>query len=340
MVPLVAVVAGGVVWRLSLNKEQPTYTLVDCIAAGTDEFKCWKKRYETIVTNDSPEAAFADMKQAYEQDNYVRRDCHQIAHVIGRSAAKRYENVVEAYNHGDNICWSGYYHGVMEGVAAKIGAVKFIEQVGTICNGAAEQERYSFYHYNCVHGLGHGLMLVKNNELFQALELCNRLSDTWEQDSCYGGVFMENVMSEINPDHDTDYIKDDDPLYPCTAVEDRYKEQCYLMQTSHALNVLGQDYKKVFELCGTVGGSYVTTCYQSIGRDVSGSTTSNVDRTRELCLLGPNAEAQEYCFIGAVKDFISYYHSDQQGLELCQSLEDAALKGTCTTTAESYYKTF
>jgi hypothetical protein len=43
--------------------------------------------------------------------------------------------------------------------------------------------------------------------------------------------------------------------------------------------------------------------------------------------------------IGAVKDFISYFHSDTQAKQLCESLAPD-LRGACIGTAEDYYKSF
>lgn len=311
-----------------------------CTGVNESSFKCWSDRLTALVKGDSTQAAFAEVKQAYQTNQMVQSQCHQLAHVIGRAAAERYGNVIDAYNQGDNFCWSGYYHGVMETVVQKIGYDDIDAKLGTICESARTQQPYSFYHYNCVHGLGHGLMAVKSNNLITSLKSCDGLRDSWEKESCYGGVFMENVMSSVNPDHHTDFIKADDPLYPCTAVDTQYKHQCYLMQTSHALDVVAGSFEKVFTLCSSIEAEYQNVCYQSLGRDASGRSISDVTRTRETCLLGPTQTAKENCFTGAVKDFISYFHSDTQGKELCDSIPDEYLKNSCNIQAVSYYKTF
>src|SRR5206468_2613061 len=128
----------------------------------------------------------------------------------------------------------------------------------------SENQKYSFYHYNCVHGLGHGFMGVLDNEVFKSLETCDTLTDDWERESCYGGVFMENTMSEENPGNLSKYLKPDQPLYPCTDVETKYKNECYKMQTSHALRTQGNDFGKVFGLCSKVEDEFRPTCYQSL----------------------------------------------------------------------------
>jgi hypothetical protein len=111
------------------------------------------------------------------------------------------------------------------------------------------------------------------------------------------------------------------------------------MQTSHALRVEGTDYAKVFSECGAIEATYVDVCYQSLGRDVSGNTTSNVDMTKNDCMLGQNYDARSNCVVGAVKDFVSYYHGTQQATSLCQSL-DEPMRDLCATTKQEYYATF
>ncbi len=302
---------------------------------------CWYKRYQLLVSQkDTTKEVFEDVKKAYEVSPYVKSNCHQIAHIIGRSAGDKYGSVSEAYKQGDNFCWSGYYHGVMEAISAKVGKDAILSQLNDICAELNQSEQYSFLHYNCVHGLGHGILQLKNGELFEALIVCDDLEGTWQQESCQGGVFMENVMNKINPGHTTKYLKNDEPLYPCTAVEDRYKQQCYLMQTSQALLVVNQDYAKVFDLCSKVEQPYNNICFQSLGRDASGSTSSSVEGTTALCNLGSTIEARKNCYIGAVKDFISYFSDIKEANRLCSMVREVEIQNTCKETAEIYYRSF
>ncbi|HEU4966088.1 MAG TPA: hypothetical protein VFT53_01225 [Candidatus Saccharimonadales bacterium] len=330
----VAVLAGVglVAWSLTHAQQR----IVSCTGADASQFGCWQQRYSAMVQQQSPEAAFVDFKQVYNTNAYVKSNCHQLAHVIGRAAAKKYVTLAETYRHGDNFCWSGYYHGAVEAIAGEIGAANIVAQINTVCAPFANAS--VFERYNCVHGMGHGLMAVEDDNLFTALSLCDRFNGQWNQESCYSGVFMENVMNEINPGQHAKYLKADDPLYPCTAVADKYKEQCFLMQTSHALIVEKYDYAKVFAVCSTVAAPFDATCYQSLGRDISGQSSSDQSRTVALCMLGQTQAAQENCFVGAVKDFISYYHSDTQGMALCAAIPDATLSAGCAATGKTYYQ--
>jgi hypothetical protein len=345
--PVIILISSIAYSYLILNKKGPefnaqTANLVDCLETENESsIDCWYERYSVLIAQEvDTKKAFEDVKLAYDTSPYVKSNCHQIAHIIGRAAGKKYETVSSAYQKGDAFCWSGYYHGVMEAITAQNGKQEVLTNINNICTELKNNEEYSFQHYNCVHGLGHGIMQLKDNELFEALKVCDDLDGVWQQEGCHGGVFMENIMNEINPGHTATYLKDDEPLYPCTDVEDRYKQQCYLMQTSHALITVKQDYSKVFELCSTVASPYDVTCYQSLGRDASGSTSSDIPKTSALCNLGKTLAARENCYIGAVKDFLSYYSNDDEGYGLCSVIEDSSIKATCNSTAESYFRSF
>jgi hypothetical protein len=302
-------------------------------------FICFEKYLQSQVEKESPATAFQDLKVFYPESPLVQSFCHPLVHSIGHAAVKKYPTLAEAYKHGDGFCWSGYYHGVMEEITAKIGRKNLPSKMNEICSTVPGKENYSFDYYNCVHGLGHGTMAITQDQLFTALTLCDNLEGAWEKDSCYGGVFMENIVID-GLNHHTDYLKPNEPLYPCTAVEKQYKKACYLMQTSYVLKVHHYDFKKGFEVCETADEGFKNTCYRSLGRDASGSSVSNIEKTRQTCLLGKDFDQKSECVIGAAKDFVSYFHSDKQAKELCESLEEQELSDVCLKTVEEYYKAF
>ncbi len=310
----------------------------ECRQSQPTSQACEQQLYASITKQKGTKSAFSTLKQAYATDASVKANCHQLTHAIGRAAAEQAKNIEEAFTIGDNFCSSGYYHGATETAVKLVGKQQIDSKITTICAKLAKQRRYSLDHYNCVHGLGHGVMTITEGKLFDALKTCDRLNDSWEAASCHGGVFMENVMDGINAGEHTDYLKDGEPMYPCTAVEDKYREPCYLIQSSHALQVLGYDFAKVYPLCAEAG-THAATCYQSLGRDASGSTSSDLVKTKAICMQGPTADAQLNCIIGAVKDIIYYYHSDTQATGFCAILEPS-LQQECTATKVEYYTSF
>ena len=119
-----------------------------------------------------------------------------------------------------------------------------------------------------------------------------------DRESCYGGVFMESIVtfqnarsatrapsSRSDPGHEFHECPQD-LLYPCTALSEKYLRSCYLMQTSAVLTFLNYDFAQAFTQCERVTGDHQTTCFRSLGGDISGFTLRDPQRVTELCGLG------------------------------------------------------
>jgi len=283
---------------------------------------CYEQRYRSIVAGQGVAEAFADLKAGYGADPEMQRLCHAITHAIGQAAAAKYGAVAEAFRYGDNTCGSGYYHGVMQGFALTLGREKLLSDLDAVCTGVPGKDRKSLDYFNCVHGLGHAIMAVRADELFDALHDCDGLTGSMEQNACVNGVFMENLIVDgAHGGHYSKYLRPSEPLYPCTAVREKYKAECFDMQTSYALAVVQGDFAKVFALCASVGTPFRKNCYQSLGRDAATVSRDQVPATVATCNRGADHEQRSYCVLGAVLDFVYYYHSDVQAKALCSGVE-------------------
>jgi hypothetical protein len=322
-------------------------SIADCSGDRANDYACYQQRYQDLVNGPGVKAAFADLKSEYPKNDFVRMNCHQLAHVIGRSAADIYGYITSTYSQGDSFCSAGYYHGVMETVMARIGPDRIVDEANTLCAELSEQQQYSYYHRNCVHGLGHGFMAVLKGDLYGSLRACDTLTDDWERQHCYSGTFMENVISKDNPDHPSKYLKADQPLYPCTEVDTKYKDQCYKRQSLYILGTQNSDFAKVFGVCGTVESDFRPSCYQGMGWDIgalsiNGESFTHVDKSKlpsQLCMLGKDYEARSNCVAGAAKLFVQFYYDDTQLKEMCDSFS-SKLRAACLKSGKEYYETF
>lgn len=291
------------------------------------DYGCYESYYSNLVKNEGIKETFNDLKKRYATDNFVKTDCHSLTHVIGRAASLMFKTPAEAFVYGDNFCSSGYYHGVMEGIAAKMGRAKLLANLNSVCSDIQGKSSYNLDYYNCIHGLGHGLMVITNDKLFESLNYCNTLIGDWEQKSCASGIFMENIIADgIN--HTTKFLKNDDLLYPCDQTPEKYKGTCYLMQSSYILRQENYDFVKTFDICSQAD-KYAVNCYQSLGRDTSGFTISDINSTKNICLLGKNPDQKLGCLIGAAEDFKYYFHGESQAKALCNSVDDQNLRSSC-----------
>ena len=101
--------------------------------------------------------------------------------MIGSAALARYEgNVAKAFAAGSASCWSGYYHGILSHAFTDVE----LNELGPASRGLCDDEeirRTDYLAYQCVHGLGHGLMIYTSYNLPLALETCDELATDWDQ---------------------------------------------------------------------------------------------------------------------------------------------------------------
>ncbi|MBD0291011.1 MAG: hypothetical protein ICV74_07130, partial [Thermoleophilia bacterium] len=180
-------------------------------------------------------------------------------------------------------------------------------------------ESTTFLLYQCVHGLGHGLMIYSGYNLPFSLRICDRLRTEWDQTSCTGGVFMENLSSTYGVK--SKWLRDDDPVYPCDAVQERHKLYCYLMVTSRINELNGFEWRKTAETCRRVEHEWIGVCFESYGRDASGSTRQDAAEAARLCSYAGAYEGS--CVYGAARDMTSNYANGRRASELCRRIGES-----------------
>ena len=223
------------------------------------------------------------------------------------------------------MCASGYYHGIAERALSEAESDELGPVARELCDAPGIRTT-TFLAYQCVHGLGHGLMIASGYDLPRSLETCDELRDEWDRTSCTGGVFMENITSSYGVQ--SRWLRDDDPLYPCPVVEARHKLYCYLMVTSRILPLVGYDFAKTASACMQSEGEWVATCFQSMGRDASGQAVGDAAKIVELCgNAGPWARD---CLYGAARDLGNTDAATPRAEALC-SRAPKRLRDTCFT---------
>jgi hypothetical protein len=307
---LALVVSGGFLLGAKTARDGAS-PIPECTGTDSLDVGCFAARYEALTRVSGVERALSDLAERRETSGHLGSACHQLAHVVGRTAGQIHGGA--AFTRGSELCSSGYYHGVVEAVMMNIGAAKIIEQARGVCAEYRSADDRPYLYYNCIHGMGHGFMGVFGSDVLASLKGCDALPDRWEQRHCAGGVFMENLSAILHHSRPSKYLRPTEPLYPCTAVAERYKEECYLEQTAYALYVRNDDYVAVFRLCrDEADEAFRAACYEGIGGDatimsskyVSG-LDEQVEKVRQLCLLGPDDGARASCVVGAVKTIVA-----------------------------------
>lgn len=287
---------------------------------------CRERHYAQLARESGVPAALAAL--AGEGDD-VRTSCHRLTHVIGQVAAERHPRIPDAFDQGRHLCGMGYYHGVVQAVVAGMGRGAALAGIDTLCADLGQHGRRSAYHLGCAHGLGHGLMAVLDGRLFDALAACDLLTDPWEQGHCQNGVFMENLHSAHHTEGTAAYLRPDEPLYPCTVVADRHRDQCLEKQTSYAVAVTDGDFGRVFAMCAEVDALFRTACHRGLGRNAFEAATRSdvgdpVAVARQRCETGSDPGARASCLAWAARYFVLFDGDDGRATTLCAGLAPQA----------------
>lgn len=295
---LIATGAGGyfVYKQAKDSPDAQKYALRNKTASETDSMyvseimtKCAKVEYPAVCSKQAANLflSYMDYDQVLtalkisSKDPTVYANCHPLVHFLGREGYKKEHNVKTLYAKDRSVCDSGFYHGVMEQLFEekdiplfKESDTKIVDVMKSACGQKTDYEipiRYSA----CIHGVGHALMFISNDDLPKSLEHCRILTKDQGRRTCYGGVFMENAGSVTNPYHISKYLKKDDPLYPCNWVGVKSEATCYQYQALYFAKITNNDWKKTSELCDTEPEKYKGNCFQFIGSNLLNFTEDN-----------------------------------------------------------------
>jgi hypothetical protein len=250
--------------------------------------------------------AFGDIVEASKRVP----DCHDLMHHLAQGAYRRYGDLGKVFEVADDfVCFGAVYHGGAEGYLIANARENTSEERMTrnILRACAEATPDDSLAYSqCVHGIGHALMFVTNNELPYSLELCDAFPTEGERINCYGGVFMENVPSSQLSPHVSTYAKEGDPWYPCRLVGPAYRNVCYTFQLSAVQGSGDERLGNMASLCAKAPPENQAACFHSYGSSVAGFLPEQ-DARASRCLALPEAGQRSACVDGVVVFYLDRF---------------------------------
>ena len=269
-----------------------------------------------------PEAAGLGVAEAAAS---AGEDCHHRAHQLGRLAYALFGP--RAFALASHTCQAGAMHGATEEFLRERGMGTLGSDVDALCQEAHNQ----FFRHQCLHGVGHGLLAWVEYELPEALDLCDGLLVAEDRDSCFSGVFMENIDGTLAGamGHQNHYLRNDDPHFPCNAVADRFVPSCYFLQTSHMYVVFDGDFGAIAAECAKVPDSAKRLCFRSMGRDVGNHLRGQPQKAIDACGLVATLSHRLDCLEEAVQDRFWEVSGAEEVLEFCRLLEGADENERC-----------
>ncbi len=280
---------------------------------GTDAVMC---RFEdaivevrhTVEEEDS-RVALAQLREILKDDPELESLCHGLVHEIGHAAYDK-EGFEGALSFEDDLCGSGYIHGIVE---THLDRVRDIEKVlPIICRPEAA---------NCFHGIGHGLMYKLDNNLPKSVSLCGTFDENFQRIQCAEGVFMETYDSETRF-HASQYLKEDDPFFACRGFDPVNEGVCAFYATRYYLRINPREYEEAIDWCMTdVPAGPRDACVKGVGDSAMKQNINEPLAVEKICMNVPE-DKRRYCIEGLVSYLIIHEASSKKGAELCPQLKE------------------
>lgn len=340
-------------------------TAADCRNAAADaRTPCYQMYLASVLKTQGMDSAMAKLTRLAASEQVVRDNSHMFAHSLGLAAFTTPAELAAVFSRCSPGFQSGCYHGVIQGYFLDLHKKSPMSAVGaneinSLCKDFRTADG-KWLLFQCAHGLGHGLELIYAHDLPRALAGCDLVSDDWERPACYGGAFMENIVSITNPhqtaegmaggmemdgmddmagmdmgsmDHSDSAPKfkkydPSNPLYPCSALDNRYGGQCYLIQTSLMLFENHGDFAAAGRSCELAPEQFRTDCFVSLGRDANSYAGSNAARAAKSCALAPGF-FRPWCHTGVAKNLIDISTRPADSFAYCSILTENVSKVTC-----------
>lgn len=266
----------------------------------------------TVVHEDGPKVALEELAKLMEKSPGVLRTCHGLVHEIGRQAYRMYDDFPKALMFENDVCGSGYLHGVIE---ARFENVENIfSEIKVICDEYTSPQTVG----KCYHGVGHGLMFYTQNDLPKSIELCNSFDTTEKKVRCGEGVFMENFAT--NQDlHPSIYVDPKDPLYPCAEHADMYQAICYYYAPLYYLSLHEDAYTKALVWCETAETGFGAICARGVGSRIMKQHIADPVFVETTCMQGPEHFISS-CLDGMVSYHLVNFDSVSKAKEMCTLL--------------------
>ena len=313
------------------NQDLASYirqTLKVCFESGGRD-GCYKQAADILYKQFGLKQTLQTLK---ENEGYpeVYARCHEVTHYLSRSEYEKQKSISKVYAQCDSTCHGGCYHGTLEAYLKEkddIEGTNLAYEFSKVCGKQSDYQKPLEFN-ECLHGLGHAAMFVKEMELKDSLELCDGLNGQDPKERCYSGAFMENSSSSTSFDHTSIYIKADDPYYPCNILEEKYLPLCWQYQSSYFSIITSQNWVEVSRMCLQIPQQYQDNCFKTIGTNQVGFTSS-LQKMKQDCDLMPTEHFKNICVLGVVSSLSYRFVGDAKKIIDFCSLVDSQNKETC-----------
>lgn len=182
-----------VIWRSSAGPSGCVAKTYKIFFASDSVDTCLRKRVGVLLKSKGPVAGLAALSEMADHNPLLDARCHLPMHNIGQQYARKGLSDDEfsrlpAKTDFNDVCMKGFVHGYMQGLGAirETSDTDLVSVAHKLCDPMAAFDRAV-----CVHGAGHGIARVDNNDLGDASVSCAQMTTRDDQVDCIKGAVME-----------------------------------------------------------------------------------------------------------------------------------------------------
>jgi len=282
--------------------------------AENDQYEQIEKMTNSIGLVDTWEY----IKGAYTNDSgaALGEHSHDLAHYLGGLIFQ--SEGIKGLSICDTTFAFGCYHGFTERAFTE--SLDEIPTVAKACEDLGEVGSGPWA--SCIHGIGHGVATYYDSvELVDALTSCDTLAAG--NNYCHDGVFME--FSFTAPQN---FYKEDQALYPCDTLDDKYKEGCGRNQPNVMISRLNMSFDQAIDEClKTTDERLKVPCIDAIGLSIGSGSNGNHTVIIGRCGLIKEREFYVQCVSAAAGELVfqNYPGWQQEAPAACNSLGEESM---------------
>ncbi len=308
------VVATALLSALMLSVQEDDHHADD--PPKTDAYGLAEENLHEILEEKGVRAALDELTRIAKSDTELAGQCHGLAHGIGHEALE-HEGFEKALTFEDDICGSGYLHGVIESHFAETPEDKIPALFAKTCPPQSGK---------CFHGLGHGAMAVYDNDIERSLVLCHSLKEGFQKIQCAEGVFMEHFASDGSA-HPSALLDPEDPYKACRGQSDADRGVCAFYAPRYLLRLNPGAYAEAVDWCRLIDEPSQPACIKGIGSAAMKEHVGDPEIAIAACAELTGVD-HTLCVEGLVSYTIVHFASAEKGRALCPSLP-AADRAAC-----------
>ena len=135
-------------------------------------------------------------------------------------------------------------------------------------------------------------------------------------------------MSAVT-DHETEFLRPDDPHFPCTVIEEQYVPSCYGYQPTHMYAVFNGDDRAVIRECLSLEEELHRSCFGSFGANVASRHREQLATAVQICGFIPDDAAYAVCISGLVSERFGQAEDIEHGVAICNLVEERSGYNEC-----------